>query len=281
MGISLAEPLTKIIVTPTISSATSSVTQITPTSETVQPKETMSVHDVTESTSSATSSVTQITPTSETVQPKETMSVHDVTESTSSATSSTVSLITTEIAGVASESIILPSNTISTGASSTLEPVPVITTETIIPSTSISTGVSSSLEPIPVITTETILPSTTISTGQETKIANLIAIDIKPKDDENNIRLKSKSIISVAIFSSPIFDATSIDITTIKFGPNNASVFKNRFKINDINGDGLNDLVVKFKTNELGIVEDTKELVLSGDTIDGFSVKGSQSIILK
>jgi len=82
-----------------------------------------------------------------------------------------------------------------------------------------------------------------------------IAIDIKPGSDQNTINLKSKGVVPVAILSTDDFDATSIPADTIFLaGSGVAKRGKgNKFLASeeDVDGDGLLDLVVKVETENI------------------------------
>jgi hypothetical protein len=71
-----------------------------------------------------------------------------------------------------------------------------------------------------------------------------IDIDIKPGSDPNSINPKSKEAISVAILTTDTFDATTIDPLSVQFGPNGATEIHNRGHIEDVDGDGDDDMVL-------------------------------------
>ena len=48
--------------------------------------------------------------------------------------------------------------------------------------------------------------------------------------------------------------------------------------VEDVNDDGLDDLVLHFDTQELNLTEDSTEAVLTGETFDGISIIGSDSV---
>jgi hypothetical protein len=49
-----------------------------------------------------------------------------------------------------------------------------------------------------------------------------VVIDIKPGSVTNPINVRSSGVIPVAVLTTPSFDATSIDVSTVRFGPGNA-----------------------------------------------------------
>jgi probable HAF family extracellular repeat protein len=114
-----------------------------------------------------------------------------------------------------------------------------------------------------------------------TPISEPIPIDIKPGSDPNSINPKSNGKISVAILSTNEFNAPDqIDVDSLTFGStgDEASLaFCNR-KGEDINGDGLKDLVCHFYTQDTGFKCGDTEGVLKGETIDGRSIEGIDSV---
>lgn len=78
-----------------------------------------------------------------------------------------------------------------------------------------------------------------------------ITIDIKPGDSQNVINPKSKGVIPVAIPSLNSFDATTLDLPLVGFGPDGAQPVKT--VIEDVNGDGLLDILLFFRTQSTGI----------------------------
>ena len=111
-------------------------------------------------------------------------------------------------------------------------------------------------------------------------------IDIKPGSDPNSINTKSKGVIPVAILGSDIFDVTTVDVTSLGFGPGDAEpvhdltdldVYNDHLQ--DVDLDGYLDLVCHFKTQESGLVKgvDT-DATLIGKTNDGQDFTGEDSV---
>jgi uncharacterized protein (TIGR02145 family) len=74
-------------------------------------------------------------------------------------------------------------------------------------------------------------------------------------------------------------DATSIDPATLKFGPNEASIAHKKGHIEDVDMDGDNDLVVHFKTQDIGVDCGDIELEISGKTFSGTPISGNNPIV--
>ena len=86
-----------------------------------------------------------------------------------------------------------------------------------------------------------------------TVIALEVEIDIKPNSDPNSINQKSKGLLAVAIFGSPDFDVTQIDTTTVDFDilDVNGSTIATKCNIEDVDGDGIDDMVCFFKIKDI------------------------------
>ncbi len=105
-----------------------------------------------------------------------------------------------------------------------------------------------------------------------------VEIDIKPGSDPNSINPRSKGVIPVAILTTEGFDATTVEPLSVEFGPDGASEFHGRGHINDVDGDGDDDLVLHFRTQETGIVAGDTEACLAGETTSGDPIKGCDTI---
>lgn len=109
-----------------------------------------------------------------------------------------------------------------------------------------------------------------------------VDIDIKPGSYPKSINLGSHGNVPVAILSSAEFDATTVDPTTVTLA--NAAV-KLKGKVTpmasseDVNGDGLLDLVVHVTTDTLDLTDSDEEAILKGKVFGGTPVVvGSDTI---
>lgn len=95
--------------------------------------------------------------------------------------------------------------------------------------------------------------------------------------------------IDVAIFSSAHFDATQIDINSLRFGRTciQDSLSRNpahgtpRYKVSDVDGDGWLDLIVSFETELTGFCFGDTLGHLTGRTLSGESLFGSDSVSIR
>ncbi|MBW3540207.1 MAG: hypothetical protein KY476_08050 [Planctomycetes bacterium] len=122
--------------------------------------------------------------------------------------------------------------------------------------------------------------------GQELTVTpglslHVVGIDIKPDSDPNSINLGSGGTVAVAILSTAAFDATTVDPNTVTLA--NAEV---RLKGNstpmsseqDVNSDGLLDLVVHVETEALELTDGDVEAMLRGKTLAGDPIFGTDSV---
>ena len=94
-----------------------------------------------------------------------------------------------------------------------------------------------------------------------------IVIDIKPGEEPNSINLGSKGSVPVAILSTETFDATSVDLSSVRFAgapirTKHNGTFQASFE--DVNGNGLLDLVAHFETHALDLDDTSTEATLTG-----------------
>jgi len=120
--------------------------------------------------------------------------------------------------------------------------------------------------------------SSTVGAGKQ-QTTTQILIDIKPGSDPNSINPNSNGVIPVAILSTEDFDATAVDVSTIKFGPKQVTESHGIGHTEDVNGDDLDDLVLHFKTQDVGITDET-ELCVSAQTVDEVIIVGCDAINL-
>ncbi|MHC4630371.1 MAG: hypothetical protein ACYS9C_03750 [Planctomycetota bacterium] len=114
-----------------------------------------------------------------------------------------------------------------------------------------------------------------------------VLIDIKPGGNPNTINLRSKGVLPVAILSSEEvgkeFDATTIDPSTVQLAGAGVAVRgkNNKYMAHkeDVNGDGLTDLVVQIEIKNLNPdkLEDGSA-ILTAQTSNGVEITGTDKI---
>jgi hypothetical protein len=104
-----------------------------------------------------------------------------------------------------------------------------------------------------------------------------VTVDIKPGSDNNSVNPRSNGVIPVAILTDSYFDATGIDVSSLAFGPNGAGTAHNGH-IEDVDGDGDDDLMLHFRTRATGVSNGDTELCLTGLTSSGMPIAGCDYI---
>ena len=80
----------------------------------------------------------------------------------------------------------------------------------------------------------------------------------------------SRGVIPVAILGSDTFDVAEVDVTTLAFGPDGATpAHRKGGHFEDVDGDGLTDLVSHYRTQESGIAFGDTEACVTGETVRG------------
>ena len=85
-------------------------------------------------------------------------------------------------------------------------------------------------------------------------------------------------MVPVAILTTSTFDAASVDPTTVRFGAAGTEAAPVHFALQDVDGDGDLDMIVQFNTQDTGSVCGTTVGTLTGRTVGGRAVKGSDSV---
>jgi hypothetical protein len=109
-----------------------------------------------------------------------------------------------------------------------------------------------------------------------------VDIDIKPGSDPNSINLGSEGSVPVAILTTADFDATTVDPETVSLAGASVGLKGKSNKlmasIEDVDGDGDDDLMVHIDIEELNLVPGSTIAVLYGTTFSGTEVKGIDSV---
>jgi hypothetical protein len=110
-----------------------------------------------------------------------------------------------------------------------------------------------------------------------------VTIDIKPGAYPNSINCISggNAVIPVAILSTSSFDALSVDHTTVRFeGASHTHFSRGQMTRHeeDVNGDGLLDLVFHFRRNQTTLSCNSTTGTLTGMTYCGQAIKGMDTV---
>lgn len=92
----------------------------------------------------------------------------------------------------------------------------------------------------------------------------LLPIDVKPGTSKNPVNRRSNGVTPMALLSTPTFDATKVDPTTVVVGPGQARPAETTVERDEVNGDGLVDQVLHVRIQALGLTATTTQLCLQG-----------------
>jgi hypothetical protein len=118
-----------------------------------------------------------------------------------------------------------------------------------------------------------------IDFGPEYATTTTVDIDIKPGSNPNSINPDDGGVVPVALLGSDAFDVSEVDVATLKFGPDDAAPDHTHGPhVEDVNADGLPDLLVHFDTGESGIVFGTLVACVNGEMLDGKPFSGCDAV---
>jgi streptogramin lyase len=110
-----------------------------------------------------------------------------------------------------------------------------------------------------------------------------IALDVKPGEFPNLINISRDpnriEVIPVAILTTSNFDATEVDPTTVRFGKTGTEAGPVQVAFQDADGDGTLDLVLHFRTQDTGLQCGDTSASLTGKTVSGQAIMGSDAIV--
>jgi hypothetical protein len=110
-----------------------------------------------------------------------------------------------------------------------------------------------------------------------------VAIDIEPGEFPNLIHISNDpnriEVTTVAILTTPTFDATTVEPSTVRFGETGTEAAPVQETLADVNGDGTLDLVLRFRTQATGLQCGDTFALLTGETVSGQAIQGSDSIV--
>jgi hypothetical protein len=109
-----------------------------------------------------------------------------------------------------------------------------------------------------------------------------VAIDVKPGAFPNAINPGSAGVTTVAVLSTSGFDAASeVDSASLKFGRTGTEPSLSFCSSpQDVNRDGLPDLICHFTTQKTGFQSGDTQGVLTGRTVAGRPIRGTDSVVI-
>ncbi len=125
-------------------------------------------------------------------------------------------------------------------------------------------------------------------TGTTSGPVNFVSVSISikpPAAPPVPMNIGDRGVTPVAILGSSTFDASTVDISSLLLGPGNATVFgpgspgsNGQADLEDVNNDGFPDLVVHFRSQQIGVQCTDTSLLLTGKTKAGTPIRGSEAI---
>ncbi|MDJ0867362.1 MAG: SGNH/GDSL hydrolase family protein [Myxococcota bacterium] len=104
-------------------------------------------------------------------------------------------------------------------------------------------------------------------------------IDIRPYARFNRIRPRSRGLVRVALFGSDGLAVEGIDPGSLAFGPAGAPLACRRaIRFADLDGDGIQDLIARFRIAAAGIAVGDEQACLTGETRDGIRFEGCDAV---
>jgi len=101
-----------------------------------------------------------------------------------------------------------------------------------------------------------------------------VDIDINPGSYPNSVNPRGSGVMPVAILTTPEFDAAGANAASVRFGRTGTEASPSHSAIEDIDGDGDDDLVLHFRTRATGIQCGDTSATLTGQTTGGPSIEG-------
>ena len=102
----------------------------------------------------------------------------------------------------------------------------------------------------------------------------IVNIDVKPGTNQTIINVGAKGVIPVAILSTDTFNASTVNPLTVSFGSTGTEAAPRHWAVQDVNGDGLPDLILQFSTQSTGLQAGDTQAVLMGMSNDGTPFRG-------
>ena len=101
-----------------------------------------------------------------------------------------------------------------------------------------------------------------------------VNIDVKPGTNQTVINVNARGVIPVAILSTNTFNASNVNPLTVRFGRTGTEASPLHWTLQDVNGDGLSDLVLQFSTQSTRLQAGDTQATLMGMTSDGTPFRG-------
>jgi uncharacterized repeat protein (TIGR01451 family) len=104
-------------------------------------------------------------------------------------------------------------------------------------------------------------------------------VDILPGSERNPVRVGRKDVLPVAILGTETFDVRHVDQASLRFGPGGAvPVHKVLAHLEDVDRDGIVDLLSHYRGDEAGLTDSTIEACVQATFTDGRAFRGCDRV---
>lgn len=106
-----------------------------------------------------------------------------------------------------------------------------------------------------------------------------VEVDIRPDSESNPVNVTSRGVVPVVLYGASDFDVTTIDASTLAFGPGEAKVAHRKGPhTGDVDADGQLDLLLHFRIRSTGLGSGDVEACLHGETLGGMAFEGCDTV---
>jgi hypothetical protein len=105
-----------------------------------------------------------------------------------------------------------------------------------------------------------------------------VSIDLRPGSAVNPVNPSSQGVLPVAILGTATFDVATVDAASVRLG-RGAAPPQDGGHLEDVNGDGIPDLVLQFPTALVAVRCGDSSIALTGQTTTGTPITGSDSLV--
>lgn len=88
----------------------------------------------------------------------------------------------------------------------------------------------------------------------------------------------SRGVIPVALLTTPAFSAAAAQLSTLRFGAHGTEASPVHNQLDDVDGDGDQDLLLHFRTEQTKIGCGATTALLTGKAVDGRTLRGADAI---
>lgn len=107
-----------------------------------------------------------------------------------------------------------------------------------------------------------------------------VSIDVKPGDNPTSLEPKREGMVPIAVLSSKEFDATGVELSSIRAGATGTEGSMFRSMKEDVDHDGDVDLLLLFRVADLALTCNAKGITVKGKTAQGRDFEGTETVTM-